>query len=405
MSKTSHSLLLLCLASAGWAFGFGLGAPLSSLWLRDTGCSARIIGLNSSVYYLGVVVAAFVVPALMRRAGRLCVVGGILVDAGVTIFFPWTYSLFGWFALRMIGGMATALSVIPLETLVNHNAAPHRRARDFGYYAFSVALGVALGSSVGLPLYPHFPRLVFALGGIITVGSGFLAWLGWPDSIVAMPETNEGNSLRLRENALSYATAWVQGFLEGGLLTFLCIYLLARSYSEGAVSLLVGGLFAGVILCQVPLAWLADRLGRLKVLVGCHLLLLVSLLTVLESESTSVLAIALCLLGMCCGALYPLGLALLGERVPSAGLAKSNACYLASNCIGSLCGPFVFGLVIDRFGLPSQFIAAIVSALLALVVWLASSIQKPKEKRHSFLESIVKEASTDDHSPLRRVAS
>ena len=35
--------------------------------------------------------------------------------------------------------MATALSIIPMETLVNHNAPPERRARDFGLYAFSVA--------------------------------------------------------------------------------------------------------------------------------------------------------------------------------------------------------------------------------------------------------------------------
>src|SRR5690348_3313122 len=123
------TLLMLCLASGGWAFGFGLGAPLASLWLRDAGFNAQIIGLNTSCYYLGVAGAACVVPWLMRRACRLCVVGGVVVDAAVIALFPWTDSLLGWFALRLLGGLATALSIIPMETLVNHNAPTTHRAR------------------------------------------------------------------------------------------------------------------------------------------------------------------------------------------------------------------------------------------------------------------------------------
>jgi MFS family permease len=369
--RAKHSrrtLLMLCLASGGWAFGFGLGAPLASLWLRDAGYSAPLIGLNTSLYYVGVVVAAFAVPSLMRRASRLCVVVGILTDAVLTALFPWAQTLPAWLTLRLLSGMATALSIIPMETLVNHNAPPRRRARDFGFYAVSVALGVALGSLVGLPLYPLAPRLAFALGGLVTLSSAIVAWFSWPNRQPVIEEKNGDGPLSLRANGLSYGTAWVQGFLEGGLITFLSIYLLGRGYTEGAVSLLVGGLFAGVILCQVPLAWLADRLGRLYVLLACHGLLLAALFSVQRSPGTPLLAVSLFVLGTCCGALYPLGLALLGDRVPSAGLARANAFYLASNCAGSLCGPVLFGLVIHRFGQAAQLLAGIVAVLTVLGV-------------------------------------
>ncbi len=373
---------MLCLASGGWAFGFGLGAPLASLWLRDAGHSARIIGLNTSLYYLGVVLASFVVPCLMRRFCRICVVGGILADAIVTALFPWTDNLLVWSTLRLLGGMATALSIIPMETLVNHNAPPERRARDFGFYAFSVALGVALGSLVGLPLYPLAPRLAFAVGGLVTLASSLVAWLGWPVGQSLQPDKVSQGRLESRThgaNVLSYGTAWVQGFLEGGLITFLSIYLLTRDYTEGEVSFLVGGLFAGVILCQVPLAWLADRLGRWHVLIGCHLLLMTALVSVRWCPGTPLLAVSLFLLGTCCGALYPLGLALLGERVPVAGLARANAYYLASNCAGSLCGPALFGLVIDSFGQPSQFLAGTLA--VAVVVGLGFAFNRKPAAR------------------------
>jgi MFS family permease len=311
----------------------------------------------------------------MRRASRLCVVGGIVADAVVIALFPWINVLAAWFVLRLLGGMATALSIIPMETLVNHNAPPEHRARDFGFYAFSVALGIALGSLVGLPLYPLVPRSAFALGGLVTLASGVVAWIGWPVGQAFQPD--EVSQVRLESltygaNTLSYGTAWVQGFLEGGLITFLSINLLGRGYSEGGVSLLVGGLFAGVILCQVPLAWLADRLGRLRVLLACHGLLLAALVSVRWGPGTPLLAVSLFLLGTCCGALYPLGLALLGERTPAAELARANAWYLASNCAGSLCGPVLFGLAIKWFGQPSQFLAGAIAVAVILGLGIAA---------------------------------
>src|SRR6516225_2401576 len=65
--NSRRTLLMLCLASGGWAFGFGLGAPLASLWLRDAGHSSRVIGLNTSFYYLGVAVDAALLLSMCRR--------------------------------------------------------------------------------------------------------------------------------------------------------------------------------------------------------------------------------------------------------------------------------------------------------------------------------------------------
>jgi MFS family permease len=94
-------------------------------------------------------------------------------------------------------------------------------------------------------------------------------------------------------------------------------------------------------------------------------------------------------LGASCGALYPLGLALLGERIPASGLAKANAWYLASNCAGSLSGPVVIGLTIDHFGLGAQFATGALAVLLVLAV--AAVVPGGLRKRGS-------------HSPARRAA-
>jgi MFS family permease len=363
-------LAVLSVASAGWAFSFGLGAPLASLWLYEAGCSAKVVGLNTSVYYLGVAVASLFVPLLMRGSGRVCVVTGMVADALATALFPWGLYPAGWFALRLIAGVGSALSLIPLETLVNHNAPRDRRARDFGVYAFCVALGVGLGSVAGFGLYTLSPPLAFAIGGLLTLAAAGLIGCGWP-SVRLPEEASTDKPLSLNHNLLSFGTAWVQGFLEGGMMTFLTIYLVALGLSETIISGLLGGLFLGVVISQLPVAWLADRLGRLGILLACHAVLFGGLLILPVCVGSIGLGAWLFLLGACCGALYPLGLVLLGDRVRAAALAKANAWYLSSNCVGSLSGPVLLGFVIDLFGMKAQFAAGAAAILVVVVVGLA----------------------------------
>jgi MFS family permease len=290
----------------------------------------------------------------------------MMLDGLTTALFPWCGGHAGWFVLRLLGGAGSALSLIPMETLVNHNAPPQRRARDFGVYAFSVALGVGLGTVCGLPLYPVAPRLAFGLGGLVTLLAALLLQWEIPWHCTEAREDEGDGPFALRAHLLSLGTAWVQGFLEGGMLTFLSIYLMLLGYSEAGTGSLLGGMFLGVVLFQVPVAWLADHVGRLPVLLACHAVLLAGLCGVPFCTGPLALGTWLFALGACCGALYPLGLALLGERVPPAALARANAWYLACNCAGSLSGPLLMGLAIDCFGRTAQF--AVGAAAIVVVV-------------------------------------
>jgi MFS family permease len=362
-------LLVLCVASAGWAFSFGLSVPLSALWLEQHGYSQKAIGLNSSAYYLGVAVASLVLPALMRCSGRGCVVAGMVIDGLTTALFPLGLALPGWLALRLLAGAATALSLIPMETLVNQHAPPDKRAADFGVYAFCVALGIGLGALVGVPLYPLAPHLAFALGGAAALASAGLVWWGLPRERVAEEEAAAAPP-SFAANFLSYGTAWAQGAIEAGMFTFLSGYLLALGYGEGGVSGLLGVLFAGVIVFQIPLARLADRLGRTRMLLGCHAVVLVGVALLPWLAGPLGLGATLFVVGACCAALYPLGLAVLGERVPPPAMGRANAWYLASNCAGSLGGPVLTGAAMDLFGRRALFASAATAVVAVVGLWL-----------------------------------
>jgi len=369
LSAPTRALFLICAASALWGFNFGAGAPTASLWLHDHGSHDTLIGINTAVYYLGIALTAPLVPWLMRRGGRVCIILGMVL-AGLTVaLFPWGGGLGGWLGLRFLNGVAGAMSLIPMETEVNHSAPLAQRSRNFGLYAVCMALGIAAGNWFGLQAYAGLPRLTFALGGVPALAAAVLIGV-CPAAFV--PSAQEGGrcpELALGRNVLSFGSAWSQGFLEGGMVGHLAVYLLFLGMTEDAASWVVAGIMIGVIVFQVPVAWLADRFGRTGVLLGCYAATALALAVMPFCGASAGLVGALLVAGACSTSFYPLGMTLLGEQLPPAAMARGNARFLTFNCLGSLIGPAVAGVAMDLFGKRALFVAAEGAVLLVLVVW------------------------------------
>lgn len=367
--RTVRVLVTICWASAGWGFGFGLGAPLASLWLSSAGFGTTFVGANTAVYYLGIAVAAPAVPWLMRRWGSRCPALGMMLSGVTVALFPFAQG-WSWFALRAANGLAGAMSLIPMETLINQESPSSQRARNFGFYAFSLALGWALGNFVGLEMFGSMPRTAFALGGLISMLTGVAYRLAMPAPREQTAEIVRHTSLELRRHALSYGSAWSQGFLEGGMVGLLPLYLLSVGISEETAGWMLSGIMIGVILFQVPVAWLADRFGRTTVLLTCYGLAMATLCVAPHVVTHAWLTVCLFLVGACSGAFYPLGLAVLGERMQAAALPRASAWYLSINCMGSLTGPILTGAAMEAFGNQAMFFAGLGAVVSALIVWL-----------------------------------
>jgi MFS family permease len=369
-NSPGRALLVICLASAGWAFSFGVASPLTSLWLKEAGCSDTVIGLNTAIYYGGLALAALAVPALMRRFGATCTVLGMAI-AGLTVaVFPLGVGPVWWFGIRLFNGIAAAFSLIPLETFVNRDLAPQHRARNFGLYAIALTLGWAIGNWFGLEIVSEMPYLAFAAGGMASVLSAAAIGLFLP--LIESKGTPAVTATRssFRGNFLSFGSAWAQGFLEGGMVAFLSLYLLALGLSEQYTGWLISTTMVGVILVQVPVAWLADRCGRLPVLLACYALVMVGLVGLPLAGTSPLLPLWLFVVGACSGAFYPLGLAILGERLHEADLDRANAHYLSLECLGSLMGPALMGVARDWAGETAMFGVGEMAVLIVFGGWL-----------------------------------
>jgi MFS family permease len=365
----ARTLFLLCLASGAWAFAFGLGSQVCTHWLKHHGASDTLIGLNHACYYLGVALGSLCVARLARRLGTSCAAWGMVASGLTLALFPWGGGTFGWFVLRLVNGWASALSLIPLETLVSRASRPTERARNFGCYGVALTVGGALGIGAGLHFYRPGNTLAFSLGSVLPLLAALLVFR-LPDRAPALASSAAASvPPDLGRKVLSYGTAWCQGFLEGGMLAFLSLYLLAQGLSADTAGALMGIAMLGVILLQVPVGWLAARCGSITTLLGCYALVIAALLAIPFCPSVAWLAVGLFVFGASSGALYPLGLSLLGEAASENQLARAFAGYLAMECLGSQLGAATMGRARDLWGEPAMFAAGIAAALCVPITW------------------------------------
>lgn len=362
-------LLTICLASGAWACSFGLSTQLATHWLKAHDASNFAIGLNHSIYYLGIALASIVTPWLTAKWGNRCAAAGMALFGVSLGLFPWGGGLVGYASLRLLNGMAAALSLIPLETLVSRAAPEGQRTRHFSIYATAILIGGGLGIGLGLEVYHHCGAAAFLLAGAVPAIVGLVLASALPRTLPGGDGEEGDEAVGWSRNFLSYGTGWCQGFMEGGLLAFLALYLLSLGLSEDQASVQMGVLMAGVIVFQIPVAWLADRCGRLPILLFCYAVVAATLALVPSFDSPWLIGACLFCFGACSGAMYPLGLSLLGDRVSEGGLARAYACYLAMECVGSQVGAAAMGQARDLWGESAMFAAGLAAVGIVLVGW------------------------------------
>src|SRR5688572_28059500 len=125
---------------------FGLTFPLLSLLLERRGVPAWIIGLNSAMSPLGIILAGPVIPAAVRLFGArqlalFTLFGMALLLMGFYVF-P---SLVAWFVLRFAFGVIAGTLYTLSEAWIVHFAEGPRRGRITGIYTSVVAITFSAG--------------------------------------------------------------------------------------------------------------------------------------------------------------------------------------------------------------------------------------------------------------------
>jgi len=367
-----HFINLAAAIAAIVVFGFALGLmfPLLSLLMEREGVSPEVIGYNTAMAPLGILLAGFVVPRLVRRFGaKLVAIIAAWVAAAIVIAYYYT-DIAWWFGLRVAHGFAVSTLFSVSEAWIVRFAAGSYRTRILAIYTSLMALsfggGPALISYVGID-----GLLPFAIGAAVLVVATI------PMYLVREPPAREDPKAAL--SALSFApkapillmAVGLFAIIDAANLGFLPVYGVKKGMDRETAALVLTAFIVGNTVFQLPIGWLADHYPKRKVMAWCAIVTAITSALVPWSFGTILLWPVLLVCGAAAAGIYTVALSELGERFSGNELVAGTASFATVWGLGAVFGALLGGWAFERFGpdgLPLS-VAAIFAFFITIVIW------------------------------------
>lgn len=340
--------IIASVAAVGLSIGFTM--PLIALLLEQRGHSTTMIGLNAATSSFAMLAVAPLLPRLMGRVGTLpALFLGIAVALAALLLMPLFPTLSAWFVLRFLLGLGTAIHWVVSETWINMVADERNRGRVIGAYVTVFTAGLAAGPLlIGITGLDGAAPFLAAAAFIAAAAVPLAFAAGGAPAVAAEPPSALLAALR-RAPAIM-AAALLVGFTHIVVFALLPVYGVRLGLGQDTSVLMLSVFLAGSVVFQVPIGWLADRLGREAMLAGGAAAGLAGALALPLVLESALLWPLLFLWGGVVIGLYTVALSLLGQRFRSGQLASAMAAFVMIYELGSLIGPVTAGAAMDLVG-------------------------------------------------------
>ena len=360
-------LVLIVVESVISAFSY----PYFSLALEDHGLSNWLIGLNASFAGAGILMVGPFLPRLIavlglpRFAAAMYAVP-VLCFAVILVFDDVAI----WFASRFVMGACFAALWATTEIWLNGLASDHQRGR-----VMSLAMVLYTGAQFVGPLMINATGVVGYLPLVAAMAPLAAA------AIVALairegPSTGPGD-LSAVAGRLGFRAAFslarsliIASFLVGvastAIYSLLPLFGVSRGLDDEAASTLVAVFGLGEAMLVLVVGFLADRYGRWELLKLCAIpTLAIAIALPFVATVIPALVVLLFVAGGTLGAIYTLGLILIGQDFKGHSLAVVSTGFAMAYSAGAVVGATPIGYLIDLYG-PNALPVAIAASLLLL---------------------------------------
>ena len=374
VAQQRHTLIPVFAACAAIGLQAGVNIPIVPLALEQQGHDKLTIGVVSAMWAVGMLSFGTRIPKLAARFGAVpAIVGAVVIGALINCAYTVTSGPIAWAALNFlhgaIGGVPWVVSEIWMNVVVEEN----RRGRVMGIYAAMVALGLAMGPMVlqVVGVYGPAPFLTGAAMSLLVAVPLLPFWRTAPRIRV---DASSGFATVIVVAPLAMFAALSCGLGEQVAFSFLPVYAVGAGVSPDTGALWLSAFVLGNVVLQWPIGWLADHADRRAVLAGCTFAsaLLVIGLSLIPAQWAGTVGVV-ALWGGVSFSIYPVGLALLGQRFRGGDIARANTAFSMLYIVGGLVGRPLAGAAMDAFGDPGLgwtlavfYAAATLAALLAL---------------------------------------
>jgi MFS family permease len=351
----------------------GVAIPLVPLALERQGVDKLTIGIVAAAWGVGMLATASHIPRLAARFGAVpFILASVVAGSAITVGYTLTQSVIAWFVLSLLHGAVGGVPWVVSEIWMNVVAEEKHRGRVMGVYAMLVALGLALG--------PFVLQIVGVYGPLPFLTSAALALLVavplvpyWKTAPPIEHPRDSGYLAVVLGAPLAMLAAFACGLGEQVAFSFLPVYAVGAGVAAETGALWLSAFVLGNVILQWPIGWMADHVDRRAVLAGCTLAsaLLVAGLPFISAQSLLIVGV-IGLWGGLSFAIYPVGLALLGQQFRDVDMARANTAFSMLYILGGLVGRPLTGGAMDAMGDGGLgWTLALFYAAAGLAAWLA----------------------------------
>jgi MFS family permease len=380
-AANTRNLIAACAAITVFGFAFGMTYPLLSLILESRGVSSDMIGINSAMMPIGILLFSPVIPFAAKRFGaRKVAIAAAIVTALVILSYKVFDTLAAWFLIRLLQGMTISTLFVLSEAWIVGSASDANRGKVVAIYASvlsgSFGAGPLLISFIGIEGWTPF-----VLGAAV-VAIGVIPFIFIREDTQTEPEeTHASGILGFAPRApMILAAVGTFAVFDAASLSLFPVYGIQNGLDLTTSANILTALILGNVLLQFPIGWLCDRFPHRFVLAGCALITAVSLVFLPGVIDSGLKWPLLILMGTTGYGVYTVSLAALGDRFSGIDLVNGSASFALVWGFGALIGSVSGGWAMLGFGphaLPISL--ALVYLLLALgVSWRQISLQKVK---------------------------
>lgn len=345
----------------------GLTLQLLPLLMERQGIPAWIMGVNAAMGPIGILMAGPLLPHIIGRAGSKQVALGVIALLIATmIAFPLAPSLWLWFPIRFMFGIAAGTLFTVSEAWVLTFAGDGNRGRIMGLYTSVLAVTFSVGPLI-LPFTGIDGWTPWLIGAAcIAAGALPLAFVEVNDDVFRQKQGGGFFRFIARAPLLLFAVAAATLF-DSVFISFFTIFGLRHGLELEVASRILGAGIIGTTLLFYPLGLLADRWSRIGVVVltaGATIVLSLSLIPLIN---TWAIWPAVILLAVSAFGVYVVALAIMGDTFKGPDVIAGSAAFAAMWGVGGLLGPPIAGAAIDGFGINAMPVTLAVFYAILLV--------------------------------------
>ena len=250
----------------------------------------------------------------------------------------------------VVGGVPWVVSEIWMNVVVEEK----RRGRVMGVYAHAGGAGPGAGTARAAGDGRLRAGAVPDLRGAGPAGGAAAAALLEERAGASSITADSGFAIVVVAAPLAMFAGFVCGLGEQVAFSFLPVYAVGAGVSAETGALWLSAFVIGNVILQWPIGWLADHYDRRAVLAGCTLASAV----LVDAAADRAGAVArrsigvVLLWGGISFAIYPVGLALLGQRFNGGDIARANTAFSLLYILGGLVGRPLTGAAMDAIGDP-----------------------------------------------------